>query len=139
MGFWDLLTGRKERRAKADAELLSAFIQAQNKRLEVDQRREELEAQLRLKKLELEMENVERLGEERRKDAADRQRLREARKEWARTARDKKARIAASAGVRGVASSGLAGCRVCAGPSDPSLTAEEIHWHANGHPGAISA
>ncbi len=131
MGFWDWLTGRK----KADRDLLSAFIEAQTKRTELDQKREELAAQLSLKKLELEMENIERLGEEKRKDAADRLRLREQRKEWAKTAREKKRQLA----VGHVASSGLAGCRCCANPSDPTLTADEIRWHAASHPGAISA
>lgn len=132
MGFWDWLTGRK----KADRELLSAFIQAQGRRIDADEKRDALQAQLTLKKLELEMENIERLGEEKRKDAADRARLREQRKEWAKTAREKKARLAVNGSI---AHSGLAGCRVCANGSDPSLTADEIHWHAQGHPGAIQA
>ncbi len=118
------------RREKPDERLLRAFLQTDAKRIEaaalVDSKKHELE----LRRLELEMEHLEVLGEERRKDQREKESNRKARQEAAANAREMKRRKAIGAAAPGAPTS----CRVCAEPSAVYLTAEEIWWHGQGHP-----
>lgn len=137
MGIFSWLMGRRQ----ADRELLSTLLEAQSAREATQQKRDELENKLALRKLELEIENVERISEEKRKDAADRERLKLQRRQWAATARQKIAEKRTAMGSTNGASAfrgGVPGCVVCADPSSPALTAVEIQWHSKGHPGAMA-
>jgi hypothetical protein len=133
MGWIANLFGSK---ARADSELLSSLLKLQSERIAADSEIAKLDREITLRTKALELENLERVSEERRKDSEQRERLKQQRREWAAAARakvGKKATVAAQARVQ----SGLAGCAVCADPSSPKLTAEEILWHQNGHPGAM--
>jgi hypothetical protein len=130
MGLLSRLFGGERRR---DAELLSSLLQLQSDRIKADAEIERLDRDLRLQTKKLELENLERISEEKRKDADARERLRIQRREWAANARKKVAANRDAATRVG----GTPGCVVCADPSSPRLTAEEILWHQNGHPGAM--
>lgn len=125
-----LVMGWFKRRERADERLLRAFLQTDAKRIEaaalVDAKKSELE----LRRLELEMEHIEALGEERRKDAREREANRAARRAAAAAAREKGAAKRAAAAGQG----DFTKCRVCADPSSASLTPDEIWWHGSGHP-----
>lgn len=124
----------------ANAELMTTLLKGEATRQETQQKRDELESKLALRKLELEMEHLEAVHEERRKDAAEKERLRQQRREWAKAAREKIQKKANGMPLNGspVRLSGVAGCTVCADPSSPNLTADEIRWHSAGHPGAMA-
>lgn len=108
-------------------QLITAIVSGELKRRELadvaDQRRSEIE----LKKMELEMSHLSELGEERRKDAVEKQRLRELRQQAAQNAR------AAKAAKRNGHQADQGICRVCVNDKEPSLTADEILWHHAGH------
>lgn len=110
--------------------LVDAIIQ---EGLETRKFRAEAEAaqrQLELKKIELEMEHIEALGEERRKDLAEKEKIRVARQANAAAMRELRGRRKAAAqtpeGQPG-------GCRVCINPMQHDLTSAEIIWHGQGH------
>jgi hypothetical protein len=88
-------------------------------------------AELELKKLELEIEHAAELGEERRKDRAAREELREMRR--ANAARAREIKKQKNAGGQHEPSA----CKVCVNSGDPTLSAYEIMWHARGHRAAL--
>lgn len=119
------------RKGERDSErLLRAFLQTDAKRIEASSNLDAKKLELELRRLELEMEHIEALGEERRKDAKEKEANRIARREAAANAR---AKLAAKRGA-GSPQNSPSGCRVCAEPSSPYLTPEEIWWHGLGHP-----
>lgn len=118
-------------RKKDDSDrLLRAFLQTDAKRIEASANLDAKKLELELRRLELEMEHIEALGEERRKDAKEKEAARQARRENAAAARAKLAQKRAGGNVPGAPP----GCRVCTDPSSPYLTPEEIWWHGVGHP-----
>ena len=112
-------------RKSAKAELIDAIIQEGIERRKIDAAIEDKKHALELRKLELEMEHIEQLGEERRKDRAER--------ENARLVRQKAAAYAREVRKQNKQQGDASVCRVCLNGSDPSLTAREIEWHHNGH------
>lgn len=134
MGFWDWLTGSRRRQERADRQLLSALLHEQARRSETDAKRLELQNALEIKKLELEFSNLEAVHEQKRKDREAAEELRQKRREWAKNSRAKKTEREQ---LR-IVGRGLAGCVVCTDPSSPNLTAAEISWHQQGHPGAVA-
>jgi hypothetical protein len=135
MGWIARLLGHQ---ARADSELLSSLLKVQAAQIEANAKIAGMDAEIRLKTKALELENLERIAEEKRKDAMAKEELRQKRRQWAADARAKlaaKKSQPASDGAR--LAGGIAGCVVCADPSSPRLTAEEITWHNNGHPGAM--
>lgn len=118
------------RKRQSDIELLGVLMRGQSEaatqRTTLEMKRQELE----MRRMELEFENLERLGEEKRRQAEANQKLREQRKEWASKAREvlKQKRNLQGGGTIPSA------CRVCANPGEPSLQANEIAWHYQGHP-----
>lgn len=133
MGLSEWLFGRQRKR---DAELLTAMLSLQSERVKHDAEIEKLDREIKLKTRQLELDNLERISEEKRKDVEMRARLREQRRQWAQNARDKLAAKKTSSGAVKVAG-GVSGCVVCVEPSSPHLTADEIRWHQAGHPGAM--
>lgn len=108
-------------------QLITAIVSGELKRRELADVADQRRAELDLKKMELEMSHLETIGEEKRKDAADRQRLRELRQQSAQNARNVRAQ------KRGTQTTEQP-CRVCAsGGTEASLTAEEILFHHAGH------
>jgi len=140
MGFWSWLT--RDSSSPRDPSLTQALMALEQERIKRDAELAKLDHELRLKTRELEIQNIEALSTQKRLDQETRERLREERRENFRKAREAKAEKAAknraAAAPQAAAHHGLAGCRVCAAPSDPTLSAEEITWHAAGHPGAMS-
>lgn len=134
MGFLDWITGRARADRESDRALLKVFLESQQTRIVSDAEVSKLEREIKLKEKQLELDHLEAIHEERRKDAAARETLRAQRKQWAASAREKLAQKRA-AGV--TVGGGLAGCKACANPADVSLTADEIRWHSAGHPGAM--
>ena len=130
MGIWQWFSGRQS----ATDKLLTSLLDLEGKRLNRDIELEKLHHELKLKTTQLEIENIERISEEKRKDADARLVLRQQKRESAQRMREIKAHKT-SAHMNG--HSGLQGCRVCANGSDPSLTAHEIQWHSAGHPNAV--
>ncbi len=132
MRILDRLLDRLTQPAPAQAptiseQLITAIVSGELKRRELADVADQRRAELDLKKMELEMSHLEQIGEEKRKDAADRQRLRELRQASAQNARNVRAQ------KRG-AQPEQQPCRVCAsGGTDPSLTADEILYHHAGH------
>lgn len=116
------------RARRPDVLLMEALLKQETERLKQQAELDASRRAIEMRRMELEFENLERLGSEKRKDAEDRERLREQRRKWAASAREiKRQKLAAGAGA------GANGCRVCTNPSDPSLTSAEITWHYNGH------
>jgi hypothetical protein len=119
-----------QRREREDSKLLRAFLANDAKRIEASGLLELKKAELETRKLELEMEHIEALGEERRKDRAEREANRRSRAEAAKNAREHK-RLK---GQQPQPPQGAQQCRVCQDPSAPYLTSQEIWWHGSGHP-----
>lgn len=121
------------RKPTADVELLSALMKGQTEaaaqRNQIEMKRQDLE----LRRLELEFQHLEEAADVRRKDREAAAELRERRREWAAKSREalrvKRGQAIAANGPKGA-------CRVCANGGDPSLSAAEITWHWQGHPGA---
>lgn len=80
---------------------------------------------LEIRRLELEYENLERAGEEKRKDLEQRDRLRRQKQEHAQEMRARRREKQSTKYTQA--------CRVCSNPGDASLSASEILWHAQGH------
>ena len=120
------------RRRRSDVELVSVILEGENQRRlqqgTLDAQRIDLEKF----KISQEMEHLEAIAAERRKDAEDREKLREQRRKWAAEAREARAKKLAT-GRAVAAQPGATTCRVCANPGDPTLTTPEILWHSNGH------
>jgi hypothetical protein len=136
MGWIATLFGRQ---AKRDAELLSSLLKLQSDRISADAEIAKLDREITLRTKAMELENLELIAEQKRKDAIAKEDLRQKRREWAAQARAKVAQKKAGATSSGPGPTlGVAGCVVCADPRSPRLTAEEIIWHNNGHPGAMS-
>lgn len=123
MGWWKKTT-------TAEQALTQQILQEGIERRKIDAEVASKMRDLEMKKLELEMEHIEALGEERRKDRADREAVRTARKQAAAHAREVLARKNA-APTQPEADAGI--CKVCRNSSDPSLTERDITWHVNGH------
>ncbi len=120
---------KKKAERTAQEVLIQAIIQ---EGLENRKMRAEIEARahtLEMRRLELEMDHIEALGEEKRKDAAERERLRETRRQNAANAR--KIQAEKRAGAKSDETVGR--CKVCLNPADPTLSTLEIQWHSNGH------
>lgn len=83
------------RRRRIEVELIEALLHGELERRKTQSDLDQKVAEIELKKRELELAHLEAIGEERRKDAADRQKLREQRVEWARRARSKKRSVQA--------------------------------------------
>jgi hypothetical protein len=135
MGWISRLLGSKE---KTDNELLKSLLDLQREQISADSEIRKLERQITLQTKALELENLERISEERRKDAAEKERLRQQRREWAANARAKLNQKKASTSSMAHAAGAIPGCVVCADPTNPKLTADEILWHQGGHPGAMN-
>jgi hypothetical protein len=121
------------KRERESDRLLRAFLATDTKRIEAAATLDAKKQEIELRRLELEMEHIEALGEERRKDGREKEENRRARQEAAKNAREKrKANVAGAQQPEAHAG----GCRVCKDPSSPYLSAEEIWWHGNGHQGA---
>jgi hypothetical protein len=117
------------RRRRIETELIDALLKAEIERRKLNVETENRQRDIELRKMDLEYEHLEQVHEERRKDAAEREKLRQQRQEWARKAREvRNQKLRERAGV---ASNG--GCRVCANGGDATLTATEIAWHHAGH------
>lgn len=134
MGLWANLFKTKR---QADSELLNSLLKLQSDRIAADSEIAKLDREITIRTKALELENLERVSEERRKDAEARERLKQQRREWAAAARAKVGKKAAALQQQGGVFTGVSGCTVCANPSNPRLTAEEITWHNAGHPGAM--
>lgn len=141
MGFWDWLRGKREiaPSPSADSALLAALLGAEQARIASYAELEKLDREVKLKEKALELENLDRISENKRKDAENREKIRQIRRENLNKANEvKRARKAAgNSGGPQASHAGTPGCVVCADPSSPALTAHEIQWHAAGHPGAM--
>lgn len=135
MGWWRNLF---RARSRADDDLFAALLKFQSDRLQADTEVAKLDRELTLRTKHLELENLERISEERRKDAVAKAELRDKRREWARQAREKVGKSKQAPGEGRSFRSGVQGCVVCADSTSPRLTAEEITWHNAGHPGAMT-
>lgn len=114
-------------RRKAPTEILvEQIIQEGIERRKLDHEVASKTREFELRKLEIEMEHIEAIGEERRRDRADKAAARKVRQEWAARARDIKEQQKNGAQVGEK-------CPVCANPSDPNLTIPQLEWHVNGH------
>lgn len=133
MGFLKRLFGGT---SDADKALLKSLLDLQGERIKQDAESNKLDHEIRLKTKEMELANLEKIGEEKRKDAEARARLRDIRRENLAKGRvklqEKRAAVAATGGQPTVL-----GCTVCSDPRSVALTAQEIQWHNTGHPGAM--
>ena len=135
MGFWSRLFGTAR---EHDKNLLESLLNLQAERIKADSELSKMEHEVRLKTKELELANLEKVGEEKRRDAEARAELREKRKEWAKKGREELAKKRLAAKGAGMPAPGaVLGCTVCADPGSVNLTAAEIAWHNGGHPGAM--
>lgn len=120
----------------SEVRLLSVLMDGQAKaadqRTQIELKRQELE----LRRLELEFQHLEESSEQRRKDRAAAEEMRAKRREWTKNSR-------AAATHRRLTQTSLqlanGSCRVCINGGDPTLQANEILWHTNGHPGAAAS
>lgn len=117
-------------RRRLEVELIDALLKGELERRRAQSDLDSKMAEIELKKREMELANLAAIHDEKRKDAADRQKLREQRQNWAKTARDKKRERDAGGNLF----RRTEGCRVCHNQGDPTLTADEISFHHAGHP-----
>lgn len=110
-------------------ELVQAILQEGIERRKIEGENDRQRAELDKLRIQMEMEHLTELGEERRKDAAHREEMRQHRREAAAAAREKLQAKRAGA----IAHLGAGICRVCVNPADPTLTPREINWHNSGH------
>ena len=108
-----------------EQQVLQSYRETELRRREIDAQIELKKAELEGRKIELEMEHISELADQRRKDRQFKIELQKFKEENLIGARKKLAdkRAGAAAGQ----------CRACANPSDPALTAPEIQFHNNGH------
>lgn len=121
---------------RADVQLMDSVMTAETKRREQDALVQVEKSKLELRKIELEFANLEAVHEQKRKDRAEAEDLRQKRKQWAATTRQNMKQKAQNSNQPGRPAGTTSGCPACNNPSDPSLSADVILWHHNGHPGA---
>jgi len=124
----------------ASEEVLQKLLEIERTRLTSNAELDKLKRELEYKNTQLELEHIEAISEEKRKDRAHKEQLRYARQQHAAAMREKLAlkRAAGQIPVKPKLSAGVPGCTVCMDPSSANLTAEEIKWHSAGHPGAMN-
>lgn len=135
MAFWRKLFGSQQR---ADNELLANLLKLQSDSIHADAEIRKLDREITLRTKALELENLERVSEQRRKDDEAREKMKQQRREWSANARSKLNQQKAQKQQQALPRVGVSGCVVCADPSSPNLTGEEIGWHLAGHPGAMA-
>lgn len=120
MGWWS--------RRKDERDLLDRLLTLENTRLEQAAKLAIARDEFELKKFGFEVEHAESVQKAKNSELEQRQKLREQRAAHARQMtlwrqeRKQKART-----------EGADQCRVCVNASDPNLTADEIIWHKQGH------
>lgn len=134
-----LFRGVIEQAKDSNTLLIQQMMEVQSQRLKYDSELDHLKRELEFKQKQLEMDNLEAISEEKRKDRIAREQLRAIRQQNAAKARLAKTEKANGALMRNGAVPGrVSGCVVCADPSNASLTSDEIKWHSAGHPGAMA-
>jgi len=132
MGLREWWHRRSIEQKTLDQQLLIALLEGEKARHAASVEVEKARAQVELRKLELEVENAEDLAKARNEEREFKAKLRVQQREWAQQARDRKKEKDVER--ERAAQPKLQNCPVCANASDPTLTAEMIMWHKNGHP-----
>ncbi len=123
MSFWRWWRSSADR--DWDRELLLSYRKTELERRQIDSQIELKKQEFEARKIELEMEHIEELADQRRKDRQFKIELQKFKEDNLIGARKKLAeKRAASNGQQ---------CRACANPSEPTLTAPEIQFHNSGH------
>lgn len=138
MGLWHWLSGR-EPRLKVDAGLVRELLADRAARTAQEAELAKMRFDLDKRKLELEFENVSAIGEQKRADMKMAEEIRATRRAAAKENRKKREENLAKGlpnGRNAFPGEAIRGCKVCNDPSNPTLTAHEIMWHHEGHPGA---
>lgn len=125
----------RKRGPSATDQLLQRFLALEESRLAHAATMEDRRQQLELQRLKIEVENAETLQKVKAQEAKDREELRQTRAKATAIAREAKAakRVATQSGAG--AAQTPDGCRVCANPSDPTLTTHDVNFHYSGHRG----
>jgi hypothetical protein len=112
-----------------DRELVASYENSALARRKIESEIEIARLQLEQHRIDVEMEHLEAVREQNRKDAEHREQMRELRAANAARMREvkrQKRELGAAAGAAGQ-------CAACRNPGDPRLTVEDITFHANGH------